>query len=80
LIRIASLFANIAQANKPSENYDCFEMASVQSAKLLRRDDYGIAVGNPADIIIYNAAAPEIGLKRGRHTFTRPAAELHRPH
>ncbi len=98
LIRMANMYANIAQANKPSEIHDCFEMASVQSAKLLRRDDYGIAVGNPADIVIFNATtperrnagtpeqavaeiiAPEMGFKRGRHTFTRPAAELHRPH
>jgi len=90
LIRMANMYANIAQASKPSEIRDCFEMASVQSAKLLRRDDYGIAVGNPADIVVFNAAtpeqavaeviAPEMGFKRGRHNFTRPAAELHRPH
>ena len=90
LIRMANMYANIAQASKPSEIRDCFEMASVQSAKLLRRDDYGIAVGNPADIVIFDAAspeqavaeviAPEMGFKRGHHTFTRPAAELHRPH
>ena len=90
LIRMANMYANIAQASKPSEIRDCFEMALVQSAKLLRRDDYGIAVGNPADIVIFDAAspeqavaeviAPEMGFKQGHHTFTRPAAELHRPH
>lgn len=89
LVRMANMYANIAQASKPSEIRDCFEMASVQSAKLLRQDDYGIAPGNPADVVVFDAAspeqvvaeviAPEIGFKRGRHTFTRPAAELHRP-
>ena len=58
-------------------------------AKLLRQDDFGIAVGNPADIVVFDAAspeqavaeviAPEAGFKAGRRTFTRPAGELHRP-
>lgn len=90
LIRMANMYANIAQASKPVEIRHCFEMASTQSAKLLRRDDFGIAVGNPADIVVFDAAspeqavaeviAPEAGFKAGRRTFTRPAAELHRPH
>jgi cytosine deaminase len=89
LVRMANMYANIAQASKPSEIRDCFHMASVQSAKLLRQNDYGIEVGNPADIVVFDAAspeqvvaeviAPEMGFKRGRHTFTRRAAELHRP-
>tara|TARA_B100000676_G_scaffold301716_1_gene349321 strand:+ start:468 stop:929 length:462 start_codon:yes stop_codon:yes gene_type:complete len=75
LIRMANMHANIAQASKP--------------AKLLRQDDFGIAVGNPADIVVFDAAspeqavaeviAPEAGFKAGRRTFTRPAGELHRP-
>ena len=89
LIRMANIYANIAQASKPAEIRHCFEMASTQSAKLLRQDDFGIAVGNPADIIVFDAAspeqavveaiAPEAGFKAGRRTFTRPAGELHRP-
>ena len=89
LIRMANIYANIAQASKPAEIRHCFEMASTQSAKLLRQDDFGIAVGNPADIVVFEAAspeqavaeviAPEAGFKAGRRTFTRPAGELHRP-
>ncbi len=89
LIRMANMYANIAQASKPAEIRHCFEMASTQSAKLLRQDDFGIAVGNPADIVVFDAAspeqavaeviAPEAGFKAGRRTFTRPAGELHRP-
>ena len=41
LIRMANMYANIAQASKPAEIRHCFEMASTQSAKLLRQDDFG---------------------------------------
>ena len=89
LIRMANMYANIAQASKPAEIRHCFEMASTQSAKLLRQHDFGIAVGNPADTVVFDAAspeqavaeviAPEAGFKAGRRTFTRPTGELHRP-
>jgi cytosine deaminase len=56
---------------------------------LMNLRDYGIAVGNPADIVIMDAATPEQAVaeirsplsvfKRGRLTVTRPRAELHRP-
>ena len=57
--------------------------------RLLRRSDYGIAVGNPADFVLWNArsrteavatvAQPLFGYKRGRRIFTRELPELHRP-
>jgi cytosine/creatinine deaminase len=51
--------------------------------------DYGITVGNPADIVVLDATTPEQAVaeirhplavfKRGRRTVTRPRVELHRP-
>jgi cytosine deaminase len=51
--------------------------------------DYGIAVGNPADIVVIDAmtpeqavaenAAPLVVFKRGVRTVTRARPELHRP-
>ena len=51
--------------------------------------DYGIAVGRPADLVVLDGrnpamavaelAQPLFGLKRGRRSFTRAAAVLHRP-
>jgi cytosine deaminase len=51
--------------------------------------DYGIAIGNPADVVIMDATTPEQAVaeirgplavfKRGKRTVTRPRAELHRP-
>ena len=68
---------------------ECFEMLTHRSARLLRRDDYGIAVGRPADLVVWDAAspaeavakvaAPLHGFKRGRRTFSRTLPELNRP-
>lgn len=89
LMRIANLYANTVQRGAMEELAECFEMVTRRSARLLRRDDYGIAVGNPADLAVWQvsssseavatAALPVCGFKRGRRSFTRQSPELHRP-
>jgi cytosine deaminase len=86
LIRMANLYANIAQAG-PAEFSGCFDMVTVLPARLMNLADYGISVGNPADIVVLDSesrsaalaevAQPLFGLKRGRRTFTRPVPVLH---
>jgi cytosine deaminase len=86
---MANLYANVCQVSRREELAECFEMLSRRSARLLRLDDYGLAVGNPADLVVFDAtsaadvvariAPPLMGFKRGRRTFTRQPAELHRP-
>jgi cytosine deaminase len=51
--------------------------------------DFGIAVGNPADIVVLDCAdrvsavaelaQPLLAMKRGRMSFSRPATTLHWP-
>ena len=89
LIRIANLYANVVQRGNEDELAECFEMLTNRSAKLLRRDGYGIVPGRPADLVVWDArspaeavarvAAPLHGFKRGRRTFSRTLPELHRP-
>lgn len=89
LIRLANMYVHIAQRGMAEEQAECFEMLTRRSAKLLRRDDYGIAVGKPADFVVWNAktasdavatvAQPLFGYKRGRRLFTRDLPRLHRP-
>jgi len=89
LIRIANLYANVVQRGSEEELAECFEMLTRRSARLLRCEDYGIAVGRPADLVVWDArsaaeavatiALPLIGFKRGRRTFSRARPELHRP-
>ncbi len=89
LTRMANLYANVLHRGSDEELTDCFDMLSSRSARLLRRDDHGIAVGKAADIIVWDAASPAdavakvahplYGFKRGQRTFTRARAELHKP-
>lgn len=89
LIRMANLYANVCQVNNPGDMRACFDMFTQRSANLLGLDDYGVVVGNSADLVVLNCDRPEAaiaeniapiyGFKRGRRTFTRQPAELHRP-
>ncbi len=64
-------------------------MLTERSAKLMNLSDYGIAVGNPADVVVIDAGSPAQAIaeiapplaafKNGRRTVTRARAELHRP-
>lgn len=90
LIRMANLYANICHVGKRDDITECFEMVTRRSARLLGLEDYGVGVGNAADLAVLDctdreAAVAELvpvmyGFKRGRQTFTRTPAELHRPH
>jgi cytosine/creatinine deaminase len=89
LLRMANLYANVAQIGRPHELAACFDMITALPAKLMNLSDYGIAVGKPADIVVLDSrdraaavaevAAPLFGLKRGRRSFDRPAAALYPP-
>ena len=89
LIRQANLYANVAQRGMADDLRQVWDMVTTGSARLMRRGGYGIAVGNPADLVVVDAPGPvealrEIapvltGFKRGRRTFTRAPAVLHRP-
>ena len=67
----------------------CFEMATSQSARLMNADDYGLEIGNRADLIVLDApttfaavtelAQPLLGFKAGKQTFSRPRPKLFRP-
>lgn len=89
LVRIANLYANIIQRGAAEELAACFDMLTSRPARIQRRTDHGIAVGNPADLVVWGVqspaeavariAQPLTGFKGGRRTFTRKAPVLHRP-
>lgn len=89
LVRIANLYANIVQRATREDLAECFAMLSSRPARIMRKADYGIAAGNPADLVVWNAkspaeviaavAQPVMGFKRGRRVFTREMPVLHRP-
>ena len=89
LVRIANMYANVVQRGTDKDLSECFAMITGRPARILRKSDYGIAVGNPADLVVWDAktpaeviakvAQPLMGFKRGRRTFTRETPTLHRP-
>jgi cytosine deaminase len=86
LTRIANMYANVVQLDRPQQLRECFNMLTERSAKLLNMRDYGITVGNPADIVILDAETPEQAIaevvrplaafKRGRQTLRWHRPEL----
>jgi cytosine deaminase len=89
LIRMANLYANVCHVGKKADMKVCFDMVTSRPAQLLRLDDYGLAVGNSADLVVLDATEPEMAVaeltpviyafKRGRKTVSREPAKLHRP-
>jgi cytosine deaminase len=86
---MANLHANILQVSGTQRLRDSFMMLTERSARLMNLSDYGIAVGNPADLVVIDAESPEQAVaeirhplavwKRGRRTVTRHPPEIHRP-
>ncbi len=89
LIRMANLYANVCHVSRPADLAGCLDMITGAAARLMRLQDYGIAVGGPADLVCLDAsnpadavatlAQPLWGLKRGRASFTRPRPQIHPP-
>lgn len=88
LLRMANLYANAVQVG-PDGFSTCIDLVTSLPARLMNLADYGIAVGNPADLVVLDAASatdalaaiaePVLGFKAGRQSFSRPAAHLHAP-
>jgi cytosine/creatinine deaminase len=89
LTRMANLYANVAQIGRARDLKACFDMITTLPARLMNAAHYGVAVGHPADLVVIDSrdpalavaevAQPLFGLKRGRRSFTRAAATIHRP-
>src|ERR1700757_2809427 len=89
LIRIANLYANVAQIGDAKALCSCFDMVTRGPATLMNLDRYGVEIGNPADFVVLDCAEeaaavaeivqPLFAYKRGRRSFTRAEPVLHRP-
>jgi len=89
LIRIANLYANIAQLGRSADMRACFDMITTLPARLMNAARYGIAVGHAADLVVIDSrdpamavaelAQPLFGYKHGRRSFSHAAATLHKP-
>jgi cytosine deaminase len=88
LLRMANFYANVAHASV-SEFDACLDLVTHLPARLMNLKDYGIAPGNPADLIVLDTASgrdalaelPDVmmGFKNGRQVFERQQPVLMRP-
>ena len=89
LLRMANFYANVAHAGV--DEFDaCLDLVTHLPARLMNLRDYGIATGNPADLVILDtdtganaiAELPDVlmGFKNGRQVFERKQPKLFPPH
>jgi len=89
MIRMANLYANIAQLGTTSAHRACLENVTTNPARLMRLSDYGIVEGGRADLIILDCttaenavcevSTPLYGFKNGIKTLSRQPVKIHRP-
>jgi cytosine deaminase len=89
LIRMANLYANVARLGRTTDILACLDMITNMPAKLMNLANYGIRVGNAADIValdctdslsaVTELAQPLFVLKNGRRSFSRERPKLYRP-
>ena len=89
LLRQANLQGIVTQRGNDEDVAAIWRMVTEDAAKLLRQNDYGVAVGHPADLVVLDAPDEVMALrriapvlmayKRGLRTVTRQRPVLHRP-
>jgi cytosine deaminase len=89
LLRQINMHGIVTQRGNDDEVKALWDMGTASAARLMRKKDYGIAVGGPADLVVLDASdeimalrttAPVLAaFKRGRRTVTREPVKLHRP-
>jgi cytosine deaminase len=87
LLRIANLYANVAQLARDAELASAFAMVGEEAAAMLGRTA-ALAPGAAADLVLFDASdaadavrriAPALrGWKAGRESFARPPVEIRR--
>ena len=89
LIRMANLYANIAQLGQRADLALCHEMITGRAAQILGAAEHRVAAGAAADLVVLDCrdatqavaqiATPLFAFKAGRMTMSRAPAVLHRP-
>ncbi|HET9668924.1 MAG TPA: amidohydrolase family protein [Casimicrobiaceae bacterium] len=89
LLRMANLYANIAQLGQPEELALCHDMVTIRAAQLMGVADARVAPGANADLVVLDCvdrvqavaqlAIPLYVFKHGQMTASRVPAVLHRP-
>lgn len=70
MLEVASMALHVAQMTSRAAIGDCFDAVTVNAAKAIGLDGYGIAVGNRADLVILQAADPIEAIRLRAHRLT----------
>jgi cytosine deaminase len=57
LIRLANFYAHIVQVSTDAQITQCWSMITDNAARMLNLPHYGVAVGNPADLVVLDATS-----------------------
>ena len=86
LVRLANFYAHIVQVSTDDDMRTLWEMITTRAARMMNLRDYGLAVGNPADLVVMDTAdpvqairevrQPVMAFKRGRLTLDWPKPRL----
>ena len=89
LLRQVNMHAIVTQRGNDDEVKTLWDMTTSTAAKIMRKNDYGIKVGSPADLVVLDApdsimalrtTAPVLAAyKRGKRTVTREPVKIHKP-
>ncbi len=84
MLEVAQMGLHVAQMTSQAQMRACFDAVTVNAAKVLGLDGYGIAVGHPADFVLLQARDPVeairlranrlVVVRRGRVVARTPAA------
>ncbi|ODN69944.1 amidohydrolase family protein [Methylobrevis pamukkalensis] len=86
LMRMANLYANVAQVGTTADLARVFGMVSTDAARLIGREEHRVVPGAPADLVLLDAVSPadavariaqaRAGWKAGRQSFEHPLPRL----
>ena len=58
MLDVAFMGLHVAQMSSPADMRRCFEMVTSENAAIMGLDDYGLAVGNKASLVVLDAGDP----------------------
>jgi cytosine deaminase len=64
MLEVAAMGLHVAQMTSPAAMRACYDAVTVNAARILRLDGYGIAPGNRADFVLLQARDPIDALRR----------------
>ena len=68
MLDVAFMGLHVAQMTSPADMRKCYQMVTETSARIMGLDDYGLAVGRKANLVVLDASDPieAIRLRAGR--------------